>query len=90
MNQQKHKLNYSKLAIFIIMLLATALTSYFWYKAERWSNIVQSGDGWYSYQTESYRSIMFEYGLALQRIAVTWLVSISWSIYLGLRNKLNG
>jgi len=88
MDNQKIRPNYTKLTILIILLFATALTAYFWYNAENWSNIIQSGNGWYSHPLESRQSIDFEYAVAFQRISIIWLVSAGWSVYLGLRNKI--
>lgn len=82
------KANPTKLAITIILLTATVATVYFWYKAERWSDIVQFGDGWYTNQVESYRSLNFEYLVAFYRIIIIWIISIVWSIFIGFKNKI--
>ena len=88
MENQKTGFNFTKLTISIILIIASVLTVYFWYKAERWSGLVQAGDGWYTYQAESYRSLNFEYLVAFYRIILVWLVAGFWSVFLGLKDRI--
>jgi hypothetical protein len=78
----------NKLIIISILITATMATVYFWYKAEHWSIFAKSGADWFLYTPESMQSIDFEYTKAFQRSIITWIVSICWIIYLGLKNKI--
>jgi hypothetical protein len=80
-------INHNK-TIAIIFIIATCASIYFWYKAEYWSIIVQSSEGWYEYQEESYRSINFVYLVAFYRIILIWIITGFWSVFLGLRSKI--
>jgi len=80
--------NLNQTLITIILLVATIATVYFWYKAERWSHIVQISDGWYEYQEESYHSMNFEYLVAFCKIILVWMVASVWSVFLGLRGRI--
>lgn len=73
----------TKMIIIIIMHVATLATAYMWYKAERWSSIIQSSDG-----RDSMASIYMIYSTAFQRIIIIWIITGFWSLFLGLKNRI--
>jgi len=80
--------NQTKLAITLILLIVTVATAQIWLKAEFRSYMIETGGGWYTYPQESRQTIASIYTLALQRIGIIWAISASWSLFLGLKNKL--
>lgn len=77
-------------AITIGLLAVILFSAYTWYRADRWENIVTSGDGWYEYPELSYMSVRDEYDQAFKKIVlVNGIFFASSFLLLKLSEKRN-
>jgi hypothetical protein len=90
------KNNPTRLTIVIILFFASVATMYIWYDIE-WHNFMANHveDLTGESLTWNVEHIMrglemrhYQTGFAMARISLVWLVSIAWSVFLGLKSRI--
>ena len=95
------KNNQTKLAIIIILLVATVATAFIWYCSIEWYQYIAShaeeltgmkfADEPTNLNIDPLRSLEmrhYQIELAMARIALIWLIPVVWCSFLGLKNKI--
>lgn len=82
MNPQK--INYKKIAMFIILLIATVLLARSWHEIDLWFSEGIVYKEWCSVLNEDMRQKMTSeyYGLLYRRIAISWVLVVAWTIFI--------
>jgi len=74
-----NKINYRKLAVVMIFIIATYFTAKLWFSTERFYSAVVQSDSWYSTPVENRQYISFEYDILLKRTLTIWFLALVWS-----------